>query len=81
MVIVINSVIEEFSCMDLVWLAARTDQLQVSDYSQLSDYNYMELVVKNKAPYALIVCEEMVLVMIRLILWSLVYINFHLLCW
>ena len=81
MVIVINSVIEEFSWMDLVWLVARTDQLQVSDYSQLSDYNYVELVVKNKAPNALIVCEEMVLVMIRLILWSLVYINFHLLCW
>ena len=81
MVIVINSVIEEFGWMDLVWLAARTDQLQVSNYSQLSDYNYMELVVKNKAPNALIVCEEMVLVMIRLILWSLVYINFHLLCW
>ena len=40
MVIVMNSVIEEFSWMDLVWLAARTDQLQVSDYSQLSDYNY-----------------------------------------
>ena len=43
-------------------------------------YCRLELVVKNKAPNALIVCEEMVLVMIRLILWSLVYINFHLLC-
>ena len=81
MVIVINSVIGGFSWMDLVWFAARNDQLQVSNYSQLSDYNYMELIVKNKAPNALITCEEMVLVMTRSILWSLVYINFHLLCW
>ena len=38
MVIVINSVIGGFSWVDLVWLAASTVRLQVSDYSQLSDY-------------------------------------------
>ena len=37
-VIVINSVIGGFSWVDLVWLAALTVRLQVSDYSQLSDY-------------------------------------------
>ena len=38
MVIVINSVIGGFSWVDLVWLAASTVRLQVSNYSQLSDY-------------------------------------------
>ena len=38
MVIVINSVIGGFSQVDLVWLAASTVQLQVFDYSQLSDF-------------------------------------------
>ena len=38
MVIVINSVIGGFSWVDLVWLAASTVWLQVSDYSQLCDY-------------------------------------------
>ena len=39
MVIVIDSVIGGFSWVNLVWLAASTVRLQVSDYSQLSDYN------------------------------------------
>ena len=38
MVIVINSVIGGFSWVYLVWLAASTVQLQVSDYRQLSNY-------------------------------------------
>ena len=38
MVIVINSVIGGFSWVYLEWLAALTVWLQVSDYSQLSDY-------------------------------------------
>ena len=37
-VVVINSVIGGFSWEDLVWLAAPTVRLQVSDYSQLCDY-------------------------------------------
>ena len=61
MVIVINSVIGGFSWVDLVWLAASTVQLQVSDYSQLSDYNWKEWSVKNEAP---ITIEEFVMIMI-----------------
>ena len=38
MVIVINSVIGGFSWVDLVWLAASTVSLQVSDYGRLFDY-------------------------------------------
>ena len=38
MVIVFNSVIGGFGWVDLVWLTTSTAQLQVSDYSQLSDY-------------------------------------------
>ena len=38
MVIVINSVIGGFSWVYLEWLAASTVWLQVSDYSQQSDY-------------------------------------------
>ena len=37
-VIFINSVIGGFSWVDLVWLAASTVWLQVSSYSQLSNY-------------------------------------------
>ena len=36
--IVMNSVIGRFSLVNLVYLAASTVRLQVSDYSQLSDY-------------------------------------------
>ena len=38
MVIVINFVIGGFDWKDQVWLAASTVRLQVSDYSQLSNY-------------------------------------------
>ena len=38
MVIVINSVIGGFSWVNLVWSVASTVRLQVSDYSQRSDY-------------------------------------------
>ena len=38
MVIVINAVIGGFSWVDLLWLAASTNQLQVSNYSQPSNY-------------------------------------------
>ena len=40
MAIVINSVIGRFSWVELVWLATPTFRLQVSDYSQQSDYNF-----------------------------------------
>ena len=43
MVIVIKSVMVDLA--DLVWLAASTVRLQVSDFSQLSDYNYTEWLV------------------------------------
>ena len=49
MVNVISSVIGGFDWKDRVWLAASTVRLQVSDYSQLSDYNSTEWLVKNKA--------------------------------
>ena len=49
MVIVIDSVIGGFSWVNLVWLAASTVRLQVSDYSQLSDYNCTGWFVKYKA--------------------------------
>ena len=39
MVVVINSVSDVFSSVDLVSLAASTVRLQVSDYNQLSYYN------------------------------------------
>ena len=38
MVIVINSVIGGFGWVDLEWLATSTVRLQVSEYSQLSNY-------------------------------------------
>ena len=63
MVIVINSVIGGFSWVDLVWLAASTVQLHVSDYSQLSDYNCKEWSMKNEAADAPITFEEIVMVM------------------
>ena len=64
MVIVIDSVIGGFSWVDLVWLAASTVRLQVSNYSQLSDYNCIEWLVKNGAADAPITFEEIVMVMI-----------------
>ena len=64
MVNLINSVIGGFSLVDLVWLAASTFQLQVSDYSQLSDYNCTEWLVKNEAADAPITFEEIIIVTI-----------------
>ena len=64
MVNLINSVIGGFSLVDLVWLAASTFQLQVSDYSQLSDYNCTEWLVKNEAADAPITFEEIIMVTI-----------------
>ena len=53
MVIVINSLIGRFDWKDMkgLWLAASTARLQVSDYSQLSDYNSSEWLVKKKSSY------------------------------
>ena len=47
-----NSVIDGFGWMNLVWLAASTVRLQVSYYSQLSDYSCTEWLVENKAANA-----------------------------
>ena len=58
MVIVISSAIGGFSRVDLVWLAASTVRLQVSDYSQLSDYNCTEWLVKSEAADAPITFED-----------------------
>ena len=72
MVIVINSVIGGFSWVDLVWLAASTVRLQVSNYSQLCDYNCTEWLVKNGAADAPITFEEIVMVMITDVISDLV---------
>ena len=64
MVVVFNSVIGGFSWVDLVWLATSTVPLQVSDYSQLSDYSSTEWLVKNNAANAPITFEEILMVMI-----------------
>ena len=64
MVVVFNSVIGGFSWVDLVWLATSTVLLQVSDYSQLSDYSSTEWLVKNNAANAPITFEEILMVMI-----------------
>ena len=83
MVIVINSVIGEFSWVDFTWLAASTVRSQVSDYSQLSDhrcpitancpiklfdYTCTEWLVKYKGADAPITFEEIVTVMISLVI-------------
>ena len=64
MAIVINFVIDRFCWVDFVWLAASTVRLQESDYSQLSNYNFTEWLVKNKAGHPPIAFEEIVMVMI-----------------
>ena len=64
MVIVINSVIGGSSWVHLIWLADVTVLLQVSDYSQLSDYNPTQYLKKNKAVNAQIKFEKIVMVMI-----------------
>ena len=75
MVIVITCVIGGFSWVHLIWLANVTVPLQVSDYSQLSDYTVQlqpatQWLMKYKAVNAPIKFEEIVKVMInRLIDW------------
>ena len=61
MVIVFNSVIGGFGWVAFVWLTT-TVLLQVSDYSQLSDYSSTEWLMKNKAANAAITFEETVMV-------------------
>ena len=63
--ILINSVIGGFSWVDLAWLATSNFRLQVSDNSQLSDYNCTEWLVKYKAADAPITFEQIVMVMIK----------------
>ena len=53
--------------MGKVGLAALTVRLQVSNYSQLSDYKSTEKIVKYKAPSASITFNETVIVMINLV--------------
>ena len=78
MVIVINSVIGGFSWVDLVWLAASTVWLQVSNNSQLSNYtvryNCTEWLEKYKAADAPITFEEIVMVMITYVI-SISYVT------
>ena len=52
--------IDKFCWMDLVWLAALTVRLQVSDYSST------EQLEENKSTNAPITSEEIVMVMIQL---------------
>ena len=56
MLIVITTVIGGFSWVDLVCF------LQLSDYSKLSNYNWTEWLVKNKAANAPFIFEEIVMV-------------------
>ena len=46
-------------------MAHVTVRLQVSDYSQLSDYNFADYLEQNTAVYAPITFEEIVIVMIN----------------
>ena len=64
MVVVFNSVISGFGWVAFVWLTTSTVPLQVSDYSQLSDYSSTEWLVKNNAASAPITFEEILMVMI-----------------
>ena len=68
MVIVINSVIGEFSWVDFIWLTASTVRSQVSDCSQLSDYTCTEWLVRYKAADTPITFEEIVTVLISLVI-------------
>ena len=70
MVIVITPVIGGFSWVHLIWLANLSVCMQVSNYSQLSDYtvqiNPTQWLVKNKAvKYVPIKFVEIVMVMIK----------------
>ena len=54
--------------MDIFWnytMAHVTVRLQVSNYSQLSDYNFPDWLEQNTAVYVPITFEEIVLVMIK----------------
>ena len=44
-------------------MIASTVRFQVSDYSKLSDYNWVEWLVKNKAANARFIFEEFVMIM------------------
>ena len=44
-------------------MIASTVRFQVSDYSKLSDYNWVEWLVKNKAANARLIFEEFVMIM------------------
>ena len=44
-------------------MIASTVRFQVSDYSELSDYNWVEWLVKNKAANARFIFEEFVMIM------------------
>ena len=59
------AVIGGFGWVDPVWLTASTVRLQVFDYSQLSDYNCTEWLLKNRAANAPIKFEEIVIVMVN----------------
>ena len=65
-VIVINSVIGEFSWVHLIWLTDVTP-----DYSQLSDYNPIQWLVNNNVVNAPIKFEEIVRVMIKNVIFFL----------
>ena len=59
-VIVINVVIGGFCGEGLFrWLAHVTVRLQVSDYSQLSDYNFADYLEQNTSVYAPMMFKEM----------------------
>ena len=76
MVIVINSVIGGFSWVDLVWLAASTVSLQVSDYSRLFDYTVrfqLSRVIREAADTPT-TFEEIVMVMITYVI-SISYVT------
>ena len=61
--IVIYAVIGGFSGEDLRWLAHETVPLQVSNYSQLSDYNFADSLAQNTAVYTPITFEEIAIVL------------------
>ena len=54
-----------FNWKFLKWLAQETVWLQVSDYSQLFDYNFADWSVQNTAIYAPIIFKEIVMIVIN----------------
>ena len=63
--IVIYVVIGGFSWKYLKWLPQETIRLQVSDYSQLSDYSLADLLEQNRAFYAPFIFEDIVMIVIN----------------